>query len=150
MVLRRAFAPRLADAHAKPREILVAQLADDRAHAVVRAGAAALAHAQLAERQVEVVVDDEQVLERRALARENLAHGDARQVHVRRRLDEHQVEAVVLAVNRGRGVARPGMAGPAGALGQPVEHHPANVVASLFVLLARVAQADNDLHDFLL
>src|SRR5688500_13744340 len=46
----------------------------------------------------------------------------------------------------GRGIAGAGMADPAGALGQPVEHHPANVVARLFISLARITQADNDLH----
>ena len=39
-------------------------------------------------------------------AREHLAHGDARQVHVRRRLDEHQVEVVEPAADAGRGVTR--------------------------------------------
>ena len=35
---------------------------------------------------------------------------------------------------------------PAGPIGEPVEDHPADVVAGLRVLVARVAQADDDLH----
>ena len=38
------------------------------------------------------------------------------------------------------------MAGQTGAIREPVEHHPANVVARALVLLARVAQAHDDLH----
>ena len=144
MVLR--VARGLADPDSKPGELLVAHLADDRAQAVVRAGTALVAQPDPAQRQVEVVDHDEHVLERRTLAREHLAHRDARKVHVRGRLDEHQVEAVVLAVDRRRGVARAGMAGPAGALGQPVEHHPAHVVARFLVLPARISEADDDLH----
>ena len=88
----------------------------------------------------------EQVVEGRALAREHLAHGEAGLVHVRHRLDEDEVEAVVATAHRRRSVTRLGMAGQTGALGDPVEHHPANVVARFFVLLAGVAQADDDLH----
>ena len=58
-------------------------------------------------------------------------------VHVGRRLDQHQVDVLVAAAHGGRRVARLGMAGPAGALGEPVEHHPANVVARLFVSACR-------------
>ena len=44
------------------------------------------------------------------------------------------------------GIARPALARPAGAIGDPVEDHPADVVARLRVLVARVSQADDDLH----
>ena len=46
--------------------------------AVVAARLPALAEAQLAERQREVVGDDQQVGQRRVLAGQHLAHGDAR------------------------------------------------------------------------
>ena len=49
---------RLADPDPQPAELLGPELVDDRAQAVVAAGAAALAEAQLAERQREVVGDD--------------------------------------------------------------------------------------------
>ena len=69
---------RLADADPQPAELLGAELLDDRAQAVVAARATALAEPELAERQREVVGDDEEVAERRVLAREHLADGAAR------------------------------------------------------------------------
>ena len=125
----------------------VPELVDDRAQAVVAARPAALAEPQLAERQREVVGDDEQVDERRVLAREDLAHREARVVHVGQRLDERQVEAAEAARRRlaTRRAARP-LPGPAGPIGEPVQHHPADVVARLRVLRARVPEADDDLH----
>ena len=75
----------------------VPELVDDRAEAVVAARPAALAEAELAERQREVVGDDEQVDERRVLAGEDLADGEPGVVHERQRLDERQVQAVEAA-----------------------------------------------------
>ena len=49
------------DPDPEPAELLGAELVDDRAEAVVAARPAALAEAELAERQGEVVGDDEQV-----------------------------------------------------------------------------------------
>ena len=91
---------RLADPDPQPAELLGAELVDDRAQAVVAARPAALAEAQLAERQREVVGDDEQVDQRRVLAGEDLADREARIVHVGQRLDERQVEAAVAAHRR--------------------------------------------------
>ena len=122
---------RLADADPQPAELLGAELLDDRAQAVVAAGPPALAEAELAERQREVVDDDEHIAERRSLAGEHLAHGEARVVHVRLRLDEHHVEPAEAALDDARRVALPATARPAGPVGQPVEHHPADVVARL-------------------
>ena len=90
-------AVRLADPDPQPAELLGAELVDDRAQAVVAAGAAALAEAQLAERQREVVGDDQQVGQRRVLAGQHLADGEPGVVHVRQRLDEGQVEAAEAA-----------------------------------------------------
>ena len=139
-------AVRRPDPDPQPAELLVPELVDDRSEAVVAARPAALAEAELAERQGEVVDDDEQVAERRVLAGEDLPDGEAGVVHPRQRLDERQVEAAVAAHRDRRRVPRPALARPAGAVGDPVEHHPADVVARLRVLVARVAQADDDLH----
>ncbi len=134
------------DPDPQPAELLGAQLVDDRAEAVVAARTATLAEAELAERQREVVGDDEQVDQRRVLAGEHLADGEARLVHERQRLDDHQVEPAVAAHGDRRGVARPALAGPARPVGDAVEDHPADVVPRLRVLLARIPQADDDLH----
>ena len=105
-------ADRIADAHPEPAELLGLQLVDDRAQAVVAAVAARLAEPELAEGQREVVGDDEDVAERGVLAGQDLAHRQARFVHVGQRLDEGQVEA--------RGSARrPRSSCRAGAHGRP-------------------------------
>jgi hypothetical protein len=74
------------------------------------------------------------------------ADAEARLVHEREGLDDRQVEALVAAHRDRRGIARSALAVPAGSIGQTVEDHPADVVARLLVLAARVAQADDDLH----
>ena len=127
----------------------VPELVDDRAQAVVAARAPALAEAQLAERQREVVGDDEQVAERRVLARQHLPHREPGVVHVGQRLDEGQVEAAEAAHDDVRGVALAALPGPAGTLGQPVHDQPADVMARPGVLGARIAQTHDDLHDHL-
>ena len=109
-------------------------------------GAAALAEPELAERQREVVGDDEQVAQRRVLARQHLAHREPGVVHVGQRLDERQVEAAEAAHDDVRGVALAALARPAGTLGQPVHDQPADVVARPGVLGPRVPETHDDLH----
>ena len=137
---------RLADADAQARELLAVQLADDRAQAVVAAGAARRPQPEASERQREVVGDHEQVVERRVVAGQDLAHGQAGLVHERLRLDELQVEGLEAAPDDARGVALLAATRPAGPVGQAVEHHPADVVTCLRVAAARVSQPDDDLH----
>src|SRR5512140_1540204 len=128
-------------------ELLVLELADDRSQAVVAARSPALAESQLAERQGEVVDDDEDLGQRRPRPSQDLPHRDARVVHEGHGLHEQQVEALVATADRRRGVAIAPTAGPARPIGQSVEHHPADVVAGLRIGLARVAQPDDDLLD---
>ena len=137
---------RLADPDPQPAELLGPELVDDRAQAVVAARPAALAEAQLAERQREVVGDDEQVDQRGVLARQHLADREAGVVHVGQRLDERQVEAPEAAHGDVGRVALAALAGPAGALGDPVHDQPADVVARAGVLRAGVAETDDDLQ----
>jgi len=59
---------RLPDPDPQPAELLAPELVDDRAQAVVPARTATLAEAQLAERQGEIVGDDEQVDQRGVMA----------------------------------------------------------------------------------
>ena len=140
-------APRLADPHAEPRVLLGAQLVDDGAQPVVPAVRAGLAEPELAERQREVVRDDQHLAERHPVPRQELAHRDAGVVHVRLGLGEDQLQALGPQLDRGGRVALAAAAGPPVPVGEPVEHHPADVVARLLVLVARVAQADDELHD---
>ena len=137
---------RLADPDPQPAELLGPELVDDRAQAVVAARPAALAEAQLAERQGEVVGDDEQVDQRGVLAGQDLADRQPRIVHVGQRLDERQVEAAEAAHGHVRGVALAALAGPAGPLGEPVHDQPADVVARPGVLRPGVPETDDDLQ----
>ena len=107
---------------------------------------AALAEPQLAERQREVVDDDQHLGQRRALPREHLAHGDARLVHVRLRLDERAGRGPGTGRRRSTTRRASGPARPAGPIREPVQHHPADVVPRLPVLLARIPEPDDDLH----
>ena len=140
---------RLADPDPQPAELLGPELVDDRAQAVVAARPATLAEAQLAERQGEIVGDDEQVDQRGVLARQHLADRQARVVHVGQGLDERQVEAPEAAHGHVRRVALASLARPAGALGDPVHDQPADVVARAGILRAGVAETDDDLQPFL-
>ena len=110
-------------------------------------GAAALAEPQLAERQGEVVGDDEQVAERGVLAGEHLADGEPRVVHVGERLDERQVEAADSGPSTTFEASRwRPLPGPAGPLGEPVHDQPADVVARPRVLRPGVPETDDDLQ----
>ena len=139
-------ASRRPDPDPEPAELLGVELVDDRTETVMAAGPAALPEPELAERQGEVVGDDEEIDQRRVLAGEDLPDGVAREIHEGQRLDDHEVEPAVAAHGDRRSVARSALALPAGAVGDPVEDHPADVVARLRILVARVAQADDDLH----
>src|SRR4029453_7745551 len=138
----------VADADPEPAELFRSELIDDRAQAVVAAMAARLPKAQLPERQREVVGHDEQVTERRVLARQHLADGEARVVHPGQRLDEGQVEAVVSTHGDVGCVALPATARPPGALREPVEHEPSDVMTRAGIALTRIAKPDDDLQRF--
>ena len=140
----------LADPNAQAAELLRAQLVDDGAKAVVASAAAALAEAELAERERKVVGHDEQVAERRPLPGQDLADGDARVVHVRERLSQREVQPLEPTLNHARRVPLAPAADPARPVRQPVKHHPADVMARLRVLVPGIAQADDDLHKVLL
>ncbi len=137
---------RRADPDPEPAELLGRELVDDRAEAVVTARTPALAEPELPERQREVVGDHEQLRQRGVLASEDLPDGATRVVHERQGLHDHQVEAVVATIRDRRRVACSPAACPTGTIGEAVEDHPADVVPRLRVLVARVAQADDDLH----
>ena len=85
---RVVFRPAYSDAQAGKA---IADGGDDRTQAVVSAVAAERAHAQLSERQIHLVDDDQHAFGRRFVPRRDQTHGRAGEIHVRRRL--HQDEA---------------------------------------------------------
>ena len=80
------------------------------------------------------------------LARENLAHGEARVVHPGQRLDQRQIEAVVPPHDDVGGIVLPATARPTGTLREPVEHEPTDVVPRAGIPLTRIAEPDDDLQ----
>ncbi len=67
---------------------------DDRLHAAVAAGAACGTHTQLPRRQIQIVVDDEQIGRFAPIVAKNRLHRFAAQIHIRHRLDEQHIVAV--------------------------------------------------------
>ena len=111
--------------------------------AVVPAVGAAGADAQLAQRQVEVVADHQEVRGFHLMKVEGLADAAATQIHKGFRLD--QQEGLAAVVQLGHLGLEP-TAEPRGVLGQQVDDVEADVVPGARVLRAGVAEADDDLH----
>src|ERR1700733_807272 len=76
------------DPHTQAREIVAAELVDDRLQPVVTAGTATCADPQAAERQVKIVADHEDLGPWSLPPRRDLANRPAAFVHERQRLDE--------------------------------------------------------------
>src|ERR1035437_171203 len=129
-----------ADAHA--HEILGAQRIGDGEHALLSGRAAAAFEPQSAERQVDVIVDDDEILGRDAVLAQQVHRRAPREVHVRLRPRGDDVVGLddPLA-NPGRALAA--LAPEAAARLQLVEAHPAEVVPGARVLTAGVAEADH-------
>ena len=79
----------LTDAKLETREARRPETLDDVADAVVSATRPRLANAHLARRQVDVVLDHQEIRRRRVVVLHDRRHRVARQVHVGLRLHEH-------------------------------------------------------------
>ena len=111
--------------------------------------AAAHLDAHIAGGNIELVVDDEQLLGLDFVLAAELGDGTARGVHVRLRLDQHDLTLAALFLgvvdvderDFGAGLIFP--VRDAGLTGQLVDRLKAGVVAGLGIFLARVAKAGN-------
>ena len=116
------------------------------------AGRALAAEADDAAVQREVIDDHQQVVLRVEFVEvHRLGHGQARAVHVRRRLHQHAFftahgTANVQLAFEDAGVELVPCAGDLMARGETVNEHIADVVAGLGVFGAGVAQADDEFH----
>src|SRR5262249_37893487 len=108
------------DADPQPGVLLGAQVVADVAQPLLSAVAAPGPHPQLAERQVDVVADDEQVRYRHLVEVQHLADAAAAEVHERLRLHEEELFAVLDQLGDLPLEARLEPAGP-GALRQVVD-----------------------------
>src|SRR6266581_2791025 len=115
-IVGRVAMERTADADPYPGELAAAELLHEGAEAVVAGVAAPLLELDPPERDIDVVVDNDQVLEGEPVEVERRVDGAARQVHERLGLEEEQPLAPVtpLAVKAGKGLAGDRDTGPAG------------------------------------
>src|SRR6266545_740462 len=123
-----------------------ADLTGDRAHPVVRAWSAALAQPHLAERQVDLVEDDEQRVRREPVAVEELSHRTPAVVHERLRSRDRDTEVAQGALRDARfGGLRVEL--EARALREPVRDLETDVVTRIRVAVARIPEADDKTID---
>src|SRR5262249_42087068 len=118
-----------------PHEVLVPQRLRQRPYAVVPALAATLLEAQLAVRDVQLVVDRDDTVDRYLVELAERGDRPAGQVHVRHRLDEHQPRRLVADPQPGLGHLgdrAPGPAEPgARTVRQQIDNHESDVVPVL-------------------
>ena len=142
-------AGRVADAGADAAKVAAAHLVDDGAQAVVTGMAAAHLDAHVAGGNIELIVNHEQLFGLDLVLAAELGDGAARGVHVRLRLDQHNLALAALFLgivdvderDLGAGLVFP--VRDAGLTGQLVDCLKAGVVAGLGIFLARVAKPGN-------
>ena len=132
---------RRADADLHAREHIGAEVGDDVLDAVVPAGGALVADAQLAERQRNVVVDNEHMVARDLIEPRRLAHRLAGEVHIGLRHHQQHARPAEFDQLRQRAEAQ-AVAAQALLVNEPLGGHEADVVARVLILLAVVPQTD--------
>src|SRR5438309_5183259 len=125
---------------------VLADRGHDRAHAVVRAGAALLAEADLAERKVDLIENDEQIRRLDAVTVEELPDRAPGIVHERLRSRDRDADAVDRALGDARVGRLHGELG-ARALCQSRGDLKADVVPGTGVALAGITEPDDDAVD---
>ncbi len=143
-MLHRAFV-RGIHADPQPRVFRRPQVVLDVAQAVVPAMRPPGPHPQLAQRQVDVVADDQQLRQRQLVEVHYLPDAAAAQVHERLRLDEKDLFSVLgqLGDLRLETALEPATARPSR---EGVDDVVADVVPRPLVVPARIAQPDDDFH----
>ena len=142
-------AGRVADAGADTAKVAAAHLVDDGAQAVVTGMASAHLDAHVTGGNVKLVVDDEQLLGLDLVLAAELGYGATRGIHIRLRLDQHDLALAALFLgivdvderDLGAGLVFP--VRDAGLTGQLVDRLKAGVVAGLGIFLAWVAKPGN-------
>jgi hypothetical protein len=134
-----------ADADADAGKVAAAELCAQRLETVVAGEAAADTRANLAERQVDLVVHDEHALERQSVGAARRTDRATGLVHVGLRLEQRDArtpgagasftQASAVAIARTSGVP---------AHGQPLDHREADVVARSLVLAPGITQPDDE------
>lgn len=142
-------AGRVADAGADATEVAAAHLVDDGAQAVVAGVATAHLNTYVAGGNVELIVDYEQLLGFDLVLAAELGDGATRGIHIRLRLDQHDLALAALFLGivdideRDLGACLVFPVRDAGLTGQLVDCLKAGVVAGLSIFLAWVAKSGN-------
>src|SRR6185437_705671 len=122
------------------------QRIDDGLHSVVPGGRAALSNPNHSQRQVQFVIDDDQVLFRIGfILSHQLQHRHAAQVHVGLRLGQKDL-FIPQPASAGERLAVPVVDRHAALLGDPVNRQKADVVRRELILDTGIAQPDDQLH----
>src|SRR5207247_1187324 len=121
----------------------LADLARDRAHTVVRPRTATLPQSHLAERQVDLVEDDEERVRRQPVAVEELPDGSAAVVHERLRPRDRDPQVAERTLGDAR-LRRLGVELEPRPLGEPVRYLETDVVARVRVPVAGITKAGDE------
>lgn len=132
-------------AEAKTWKIGGAEIFGDGFEAVVAAGAAFGAVAEAVERQVKIVADDEDVFERDFVEIDEFGDGAAGIIVKSLRFDED-----LIAVFEPEGVELRFLPGEILDFGIKIKRQEAEVVASEVVFWARIAEADDEFHRYII
>ena len=133
----------VADADAQARVGRSAEELLDVLQAVVATGAAGGAQADGAEGEVDVVADNQEVVEGKVEFLLPVADGVAAQIHIRRRLE--QVELAALVADDGHVAVAAGLENDIGCLGPGIQYHKADVVSRGGVFGTDVAESDHQI-----
>src|SRR5882724_6385862 len=139
---------RPADADLDAAEVVGAKGRDQGADPVVATRAARETHAHLAQREIEIVEDDDQVGGAQVELAGEPRHRGAGDVHEAARLDE--VERLALPAAGGDRVTAVALEARMNAMGQRVDDALAHVVPGVAIFRARIPQADDGLGHLLL
>src|SRR5580704_4342543 len=135
----------MADADAQAPE-RVTHLRDDIPHPVVSARATALLEADDARRKIELVISDENRLDRHLVEPRQAVHRTAAAVHEAHRLQEPQLITAHTGPGHFRAVTRLVAKRRPVAAGEFVEQPEARVMPRASVFAARIAEPDNQLE----
>jgi hypothetical protein len=136
---------RSADSHPDSREVFASQGGNNRIHALVSAGASALAQANFAQGQVQVIVYYQQVAQRDVVLMHQAGQGFAAQIHKCAWLGQQQLFATYFA-GAYSGLALSSVKVDRMKPGEVIQALEANIVAVMGISLAGIPQTNYEFH----
>jgi hypothetical protein len=133
------------DTHPDPGEVLAAQGGNNRIHALVSRRAPALAEADFAQWQIEVIIYYQEVAQRDVMLTHQASHGVAAEIHKCPRLGQQQLPASHFS-NAYPSPALPVVKTDRMKPGEVIQATEASIVAVMGVGLAGIAQTNYEFH----